>query len=174
MNRHGKITGESLSNDGVYVVVSVYARRPQLKLSPHDARRTFAQLARQALAPLEQIQLSLGHASVETTERYLGTRLDLADAPSDRPEQGDLAELRLAGPFDVGGDLTAISIPAGRSGWRCRRARPTRADRPITGFARPRASSEGLRRAPLTPIGISARRRSLRRMRNPRWHSSSP
>jgi integrase len=84
MNRHGKITGESLSDEGVYVVVTVSARRLHLKLTPHDARRTFAQLARKAHAPLEQIQLSLGHASVETTERYLSSRLDLADAPSDR------------------------------------------------------------------------------------------
>jgi integrase/recombinase XerD len=41
-------------------------------------------LARKAHSSVEQIQLSLGHSSVQTTERYLGTRLDLADAPSDR------------------------------------------------------------------------------------------
>ena len=34
-------------------------------------------------AALEQIQLSLGHASILTTERYLGVRQDLADAPCD-------------------------------------------------------------------------------------------
>lgn len=55
-----------------------------LKLAPHDMRRTFAQFARKADASLEQIELPLGHASVQTTERYLDTRQDLTDAPSDR------------------------------------------------------------------------------------------
>ncbi|HEX6034015.1 MAG TPA: hypothetical protein VFY83_06245 [Anaerolineales bacterium] len=35
-------------------------------------------------APLEQIQLSLGHESIAMTERYLGSKLDYQDAAGDR------------------------------------------------------------------------------------------
>ena len=54
------------------------------RLAPHDARRTCAKLCRAAGGELEQIQLLLGHASIQTTERYLGTKQDLANAPNDR------------------------------------------------------------------------------------------
>ena len=52
-------------------------------IAPHDLRRTTAKLCRAAGGELEQIQLLLGHSSVQTTERYLGTRQDLAHAPND-------------------------------------------------------------------------------------------
>jgi site-specific recombinase XerD len=52
-------------------------------LSPHDLRRTCAKLCRAAGGELEQIQMLLGHASVQTTERYLGTKQDLVHAPND-------------------------------------------------------------------------------------------
>ena len=61
-----------------------YARPLGWELAPHDLRRTFAKLARSGQAPLEQIQLALGHQNIQTTQRYLGSELDLADAACDR------------------------------------------------------------------------------------------
>jgi integrase len=84
MNRHGAITGASLSPQAILALVSNYGRRMGVKLQAHDARRTCAKLCRAAGGDLEQIQLLLGHRSVQTTERYLGTKQDLVDAPNDK------------------------------------------------------------------------------------------
>jgi integrase len=53
------------------------------RIALHDCRRTCAKLCQAAGGELEQIQMLLGHASVQTTERYLGTRQDLVHAPND-------------------------------------------------------------------------------------------
>jgi len=53
------------------------------RLSAHDLRRTYSHLAREGGVDIEQISLGLGHASVVTTERYLGTKQRLKDAPGD-------------------------------------------------------------------------------------------
>ena len=55
---------------------------------PHDLRRTFAKLAHKGHTALEQIQISLGHSSIQTTERYIGLEQDLTDAPCDHLESG--------------------------------------------------------------------------------------
>ena len=53
-------------------------------LAPHDLRRTCARLCHSAGGELEQIQFLLGHASVQTTERYIGSKQKLQDAVNDR------------------------------------------------------------------------------------------
>ena len=74
---------EALTAQAVYLIVKGYAEKLGLEVAPHDLRRTFAKLAHRGRAPLEQIQLSLGHESIVTTERYLGVRQNLMDAPCD-------------------------------------------------------------------------------------------
>ena len=85
VNKGGRITGESIADEkAVWQMVLKYARETKLgKLSPHDLRRTCAKLCRKAGGDLEQIQLLLGHASIQTTERYLGTEQNLTMAVND-------------------------------------------------------------------------------------------
>ena len=84
INKAGRISHDSMGAQSVFETVVGYGRRIGVEITPHDLRRTFAKLAHQGRAPLEQIQLSLGHASIQTTERYLGVRQALHDAPCDR------------------------------------------------------------------------------------------
>ena len=55
-------------------------------LAPHDLRRTCARLCHDCSGELEQIRFLLGHASVQTTERYIGSKQKLHDAVNDRFE----------------------------------------------------------------------------------------
>ncbi len=63
--------GKGLSTTAILLIVAEYASLLSLQLSPHDLRRTCAKLCRLSGGALEQIQFLLGHASVQTTERYL-------------------------------------------------------------------------------------------------------
>ena len=84
ITRYGEISSRRLSPQAVYSITRAYAEGVGVPAGPHDLRRTFAKLAYLGQAPLEQIQLSLGHASTVTTELYLGVRQNLDDAPCDR------------------------------------------------------------------------------------------
>jgi integrase len=84
VNRGDQVGGEVLSEKVVWQLLRPYAAAKDVAgLAPHDLRRTAAKLCRAAGGELEQIQLLLGHASVQTTERYLGTKQDLVHAPND-------------------------------------------------------------------------------------------
>jgi len=84
VNRSGRTTGTIMTTRAIFDVVRSCGQAIGVSaLAPHDLRRTFAKLAHKGRAGLDQIQLSLGHASITTTERYLGVRQDLADAPCD-------------------------------------------------------------------------------------------
>jgi site-specific recombinase XerD len=84
VNRADRVSAERLGEKVVWQMLREYAESTGVPgIAPHDARRTCAKLCRAAGGELEQIQLLLGHASVQTTERYLGTRQDLVHAPND-------------------------------------------------------------------------------------------
>ena len=84
VSRASQVQGEALSEKVVWQMLRPYATAAGVPgIAPHDARRTCAKLCRAAGGELEQIQLLLGHASVQTTERYLGTKQDLVHAPND-------------------------------------------------------------------------------------------
>ena len=84
VNRGDRVCGERMSEKVVWQMLKTYVAGSGLPdIAPHDLRRTTAKLCRAAGGELEQIQLLLGHSSVQTTERYLGTKQDLAHAPND-------------------------------------------------------------------------------------------
>lgn len=85
VNKADKMRGESLTGQALYNAVARYVATLDLgDVAPHDLRRTFAKLAHKGGGALDQIQLALGHASLKTTEMYLGVQLDLANAACDR------------------------------------------------------------------------------------------
>ena len=90
VNKGGRFVGQGLTAAAIYGVVLRYEKLLQVKVKPHDLRRTFGKLAHQGGARIEQIQRSYGHTTIQTTERYLGVEQDLIDAPCDH--------LRLAPP----------------------------------------------------------------------------
>ncbi|MCX5990870.1 MAG: site-specific integrase [Chloroflexi bacterium] len=80
VNKGGRVTGDSLTDQAIADVVTAYAPGG---IAAHDLRRTFAKLAHKGNAVLDQIQMSLGHSRIQTTERYLGVSQTLTDAPWD-------------------------------------------------------------------------------------------
>ena len=84
INKGGRIMGTKITEQAIYNIVVGYAEKlAALGIAPHDLRRTFAKLAHKGGSPIDQIQLSLGHDSIQTTEKYLGVEQDLTDAPCD-------------------------------------------------------------------------------------------
>jgi site-specific recombinase XerD len=84
LNRGDQIRGDRLSEKVIWQLLRPYSVAAGVPgIAPHDLRRSCAKMCRAAGGELEQIQLLLGHASVQTTERYLGTKQDLVHAPND-------------------------------------------------------------------------------------------
>lgn len=83
INKGDNLSGDSMTSQAIQDVVKFYSDKCNYQLSAHDLRRTFAKLARKGGADVMQIQLTLGHATMATTERYLGEKQDLTSAPCD-------------------------------------------------------------------------------------------
>ena len=76
--------GSGLSGQGILDIVDVYGRlldKPDIK--PHDLRRTYARIGYDAGIDIGQISLLLGHSSIETTQNYLGLKVDTNKTISD-------------------------------------------------------------------------------------------
>jgi site-specific recombinase XerD len=85
VSRHNSTWGRGISENVVWYVVRSCAQRLEIEhIAPHDLRRTCAKLCHSNGGELEQIQFLLGHASVLTTERYLGCKQNLEQPVNDR------------------------------------------------------------------------------------------
>jgi integrase len=85
VNKRGRASSEGMTTKAVWHIVKDSARRIGIqKLAPHDLRRTCARLCQASGGELEQIQMLLGHVSIQTTERYLGSKQRIRGAVNDR------------------------------------------------------------------------------------------
>ena len=85
ISRMGRVLGDGISEKAIWHVVRSSALKVGIAaLAPHDLRRTCARLCRSAGGELDQIQLLLGHVSIQTTEQYLGSRQRIRSAVNDR------------------------------------------------------------------------------------------
>jgi integrase len=85
IRKNGTVWGNGITQNVVWYVVKACAGRAEIKaLAPHDLRRRCARVCHAAGGELEQIHFLLGHASVQTTERYIGCQQDLSRPVNDR------------------------------------------------------------------------------------------
>ena len=84
IGKGGKIRGETLSDWAIWSVVEQSAREIGIeRFGAHDLRRTCAKLCRKNGGNIEQIKFLLGHSSIQTTERYLGSEQEIEIAVND-------------------------------------------------------------------------------------------
>ena len=84
LNKAGKQKRDQLNDGAIWSVVESCAKEIGIeRFGAHDLRRTCAKLCRKNGGDLEQIKFLLGHSSIQTTERYLGSEQDIAVAVND-------------------------------------------------------------------------------------------
>jgi integrase len=84
VSKSGKVNRNTLSDWAVWSVVEQSSKQIGIEhFGAHDLRRTCAKLCRKSGGDLEQIKFLLGHSSIQTTERYLGSDQEIAVAVND-------------------------------------------------------------------------------------------
>jgi len=84
VSKSGNINRDTLSDWAVWSVVEQSSKQIGIEhFSAHDLRRTCAKLCRKSGGDLEQIKFLLGHSSIQTTERYLGSDQEIVVAVND-------------------------------------------------------------------------------------------
>ncbi len=84
VNKAGKLKRYHLNDGAIWSVVESCTKEIGIeRFGAHDLRRTCAKLCRKNGGDLEQIKFLLGHSSIQTTERYLGSEQDIAVAVND-------------------------------------------------------------------------------------------
>jgi integrase len=84
VSKSGKILRDELGGWAIWSVVEQPSKQIGIEhFGAHDLRRTCAKLCRKSGGDLEQIKFLLGHSSIQTTERYLGSEQEIAIAVND-------------------------------------------------------------------------------------------
>jgi integrase len=84
ISKSGKIVGDGLGDWAICSIVEQSSKQIGIEhFGAHDLRRTCAKLCRKSGGDLEQIKFLLGHSSIQTTERYLGSEQEIAIAVND-------------------------------------------------------------------------------------------
>jgi integrase len=84
VSKSGKILRDELGDWAIWSVVEQSSKQIGIEhFGAHDQRRTCAKLCRKSGGDLEQIKFLLGHSSIQTTERYLGSEQEIVVAVND-------------------------------------------------------------------------------------------
>ena len=117
IRRGNCVTPEGLSTQAVMNVVKTAAKEAGLPvISPHDLRRTLARGAYEAGASFELIRQTLGHSSVESTERYINATLELKHAATDIMVEGLKRAAQMKQQLNAPNALPDVTLPKPKIG----------------------------------------------------------
>jgi len=112
IDKTGRVWNRALGSQTIYNIVRQYVPLVDEAVRPHDLRRSFARIAYQNHAAIEQLSITLGHASIGTTEKYIGAKQNFRLAPCDLVLPAASAAARSKG---AGGSSPGKSTPPSES-----------------------------------------------------------